>query len=231
MPAMPVTTKYVCERSNCGLRASAIVDAAALAWPMPVVMTQTPVSVHLTSGYSADRPGTRIVCFSGSWASQGAASGPNSVMTITLTGRAAAGPLAAATAVIDSDAATTISARERQWDRRDKRGSRMKAFPSLCVRKPGDGAGPRGRRACTAAHGRHARSRIARVETGRFELTNDFMLTSQAIESVFDDIQHFTFILKRKSLSELTFQAHCLSPCASTDPNPEIDFFTVGCPQ
>ena len=50
MPAMPVTTKYACVRSNCGLSASAIVDAAALAWPMPVVIKQMPLAVHLTSG-------------------------------------------------------------------------------------------------------------------------------------------------------------------------------------
>ena len=58
---MPVMTKYVCDRSNCGLSTRAIVEAAALAWPMPVVITQTPLSVHLTSGYSAESPATRTL--------------------------------------------------------------------------------------------------------------------------------------------------------------------------
>src|SRR5258708_1714790 len=119
MPAMPVTTKYVCERSNCGLNANAIVDAAALAWPMPVVMTQTPESVHLTSGYSAESPGTLIACLIGNGLSQGAASGPNSVMPITLTGRPT-GPLATAAPAARSVDAATSSARERSLGRRDK---------------------------------------------------------------------------------------------------------------
>ncbi len=134
---------------------------------MPVVMRQTPLSVHLTSGYSADSPGTRIVRFSGSCASQGAASGPNSVMTITLTGRTT-GPLAAAPPAIISETAPAISAREMELDRRDKTGSRMKAIPSLCVREPVDGAATPRRRACVAVHGIHTRTPVGRDRPERF---------------------------------------------------------------
>ncbi|MFL6628062.1 MAG: hypothetical protein ACJ8G1_16600 [Vitreoscilla sp.] len=111
---------------------------------MPVVITQTPLSVHLTSGYCADNPGTRTECRIGSLSSQGAASGPNSVITITLTARGGAG-LAVAAGACGAAAARSMAvaqaiARRKhvEWFKWDPLG----ASGALCAGEPAPMQGP-----------------------------------------------------------------------------------------
>ena len=65
---------------------TAIIEAAALACPMPVVTWHTASALQCTAGASAGRPGTRISRVAPSATSHGAASKPKALMTITRTG-------------------------------------------------------------------------------------------------------------------------------------------------
>src|ERR1700733_6210728 len=84
---------------------TAIIDAAALAWPIPVVIWHTPVVVQRTPGKSFDKPGTRTSRWGFSAAIQGAASGLNMLMIMTFTtiGSSATLALAAPTPSRDSN--------------------------------------------------------------------------------------------------------------------------------
>ena len=85
---------------NLSESSSAIIDAAALAWPIPVVTWHTPASLQATAGWSAARPGTGINCVRPRWVTQAAASPANALMIMTLTGIAPLGvvPVVAACA-------------------------------------------------------------------------------------------------------------------------------------